>query len=269
MTLECERWQWRVLLASEHGPTNPSTRLVLFVLSLHMNQVGDNAFPSQQLIAKRSGLSERSVRRHLALAEKAGWINVYQKSRKGQAWFVHEYVATIPDDLAQYCTSKPWEDDPQWQRADNSAGRSRDSKPNHPDNSAGCSDSGNADAMRDAERHPANCAQRAANLSERAAENGTTPGQRVSDARSGLPTNSSSNSSVNSPMNTPNEGAALMRNTGVVEILNARQKSEESKEVRLRKAAILVRSTPDIPNANVAKMYKLTETEVQQLRRTA
>ncbi len=119
MALECERWQWRELIASENGPSDPSTRLVLLVLSLHMNQVGENAFPAQELIAKRAGLSVRSVRTHLNLAADAEWLRIYQKAQKGKAWFVHEYMATIPDRLAGLRTSKPWVDDPKWERPAN------------------------------------------------------------------------------------------------------------------------------------------------------
>ena len=85
MALECDRWEWRDLFASEHGPPDPSTRLVLFVLSLHMNQNGENAFPAQQLIATRTGLSERSVRTHLDHAVRGGWLRISKKARRGQA----------------------------------------------------------------------------------------------------------------------------------------------------------------------------------------
>jgi hypothetical protein len=192
VALEIERWQWRELIASEHGPADPSTRLVLFVIALHMNQRGDNAFPSQATIARRTALSERSVRTHLARAAKAGWIQISQKRRAGQAYFVNQYVATIPDKLAGLCASKPWEDDRTWRRPEEFAGRSES-------------------------RHPANGAQRAAKFS-------ATPGNPFRDTRQNLPTNTP----MNPPMNTPIERAALSRNTPLIPISEVSNRFQRS-----------------------------------------
>jgi len=255
VAVECERWQWRELVASEHGPADPSTRLVLFVLALHMNQSGDNAFPSQATIARRAGLSERSVRTHLGLAENGGWIKVFNKPRKGQAWFVHEYLATIPDELAQFCTSKPWEDDPTWQRAENSAGRP----------------SNGVDKSSVNGRHPAILAGHPAILAQRPANASGTPGKFCRNARQGLPTNSSSNSSMNPSINTPMEGAALERITGskTVNKTGLKEKPEEkkaSKEERIRKA---IQGFKDFGDGDIAKIARVSVAEVAEIRRQA
>jgi hypothetical protein len=271
VAIECERWQWRELLASEEGPEDPSTRLVLFVLALHMNQQGLNAFPSQETIAKRSGLSARAVRTHLRRAEKAHWLKIYQKPRKGQAWFVHEYVACIPDNLIELCTSKPWEEDPNWQRAEDSSGRRDEAvdkppqKPQHPANGAG---------------HPAIHAQRAANGSERAAIDDRTGGNLRHDARNRLPTNSSSNSSLNSssnsPINTPVEGAVASDRTALSKTLNlnpsktpdpeAEKTASKERAERARKA---IKTFADYADADIAKVARVSLEEVQQVRRSA
>ena len=47
-SVQCDKWEWLDLIASEHGPPNASTRLVLFVLSLHMMRKGASCFPSQE-----------------------------------------------------------------------------------------------------------------------------------------------------------------------------------------------------------------------------
>jgi hypothetical protein len=47
--------------------------------------------------------------------------------------------------------------------------------------------------------------------------------------------------------------------------LNGRERG--TKEARMKKAGMLLRATPDIPDANVAQMYKLTQTEVEEIRR--
>jgi hypothetical protein len=186
--LECERWQWRELLASERGPPDSCTRLVLFVLALHMNQTGQNAFPSQVTLARRSGLSERSVRKHLDIARKLGWIKIHNKPRKGKAWFVHEYVACVPDQLGELCDSKPWETNPIWTRPESRAGRRSTEIDLRQANGAG---------------HSADRATRPANCTQRAASGAATPGTTFRDARHHVPTNTPSNSSMNTSLNAP------------------------------------------------------------------
>jgi len=243
VALECERWQWRELIASEHGPANPSTRLVLLVLALHMNQDGANAFPSQQLIATRSGLSVRSVRTHLALAAAAQWVRIYQKRRSGQNWFIHEYVATIPDELADRCKSKPWEDDPTSQRAENSAGRS-DSE----------------------QRHPANSARRAA-------IDDTTSGNLRHNARQPLPPNLKSNYSINSSGNVPEpfkNGSAKSKEPDPEAEKKALEEKQrkvvEERANRINRIEAGLKAFPDYADADIAKVTGTTLDEVQQLR---
>ena len=185
MAIEIERWQWRELFASEHGPADAGTRLVLFVIALHMNENGENAFPSQALVATRTGLSERSVRRHLAHAEKTGWLQRFERRRPGRAYFVSQYVATIPDHLAPLCSDKPWEIDPSWRR---------------PANLAGC-DGETVDKSPPKAEHPANGARRAANLA-------ATPGKFGRDGRPPLPPNSSLNTSMNPSENVQSQATA-------------------------------------------------------------
>jgi hypothetical protein len=274
VALECERWQWRELVASEHGPSDPSTRLVLFVLSLHMNQDGINAWPSQALIAKRTGLSERSVRTHVALAEKAEFLSIYQKRQPGKAWFVHEYVAVIPDRLEQFCTSKPWEVDPDYRRPAKSAGR----KPLAVDKS------GRLPAR------AANGAERPATDAPRAAIDDTTPGNLRHNARQGLPTNlRSENSSSNSPNNTPKK---VRSQPTAPTVLNIEPKEPElepedpdtekkaiadqaAKQQRQRKAAeeranrikVALKAFPDYDDEGIRRASGVSLVEVRQLRR--
>ncbi|MGO8854414.1 MAG: helix-turn-helix domain-containing protein [Steroidobacteraceae bacterium] len=215
VTRECERWEWREILASEHGPPDPSTRLVLFVLALHMNSQGGSCYPSQQTIATRTGLSERSVRNHLQAAEKLGWIKVSTLRRPKQAWFNHEYVATIPEALAQYIPKKPWDQDAKWtppEEAADSAGRS----PEVP-------------------QRAANGAGRPANGAERAAIEDTTAGNLRHDARQNLPTNSSSNSPSNTSNNTPYN--VLAARAGVLNLNGKPEEPDPEAEKRALEAA--------------------------------
>jgi len=134
-----------------------------------MNEFGESAFPSQATIAKRSGLSERAVRTHLEIAEREGWIEVFQRRRDKQAWFVHEYVATIPERLEHLVKAGEWESDPTYQRPERRSARVDKS------------------------------GQRPANGAERPERGSATPGTSFHNARHDVPTNSSSNSSSNYP----------------------------------------------------------------------
>lgn len=270
--IECEKWQWLQLIGSEHGPPNPVTRLVLFGLSLRMNQQGASCFPSQDSQSVSTGLSTRTVRTHLHIAEKLGWIKIYLRPRKGQAWFSHEYEATIREDLAQYCTSKPWEDDPNWQRPENTAGRQRESvdKPatngQHPANGA---------------RHPETGAQHPAAGARRPEPDDTTPGTSFRDARHQLPTNSSSNSSGNLPNNSsrnlPVEGAVASDRTALSKTLNlnpSKTQDPEAEKAASKERDQKIRRAMDGPwkdyaDADIAKITQVPLDHVQQIRRSA
>jgi hypothetical protein len=114
--IPCDRWEWCQLIASEHGPAEIPTRLLLLVLAMYMSPAGDSAFPSQTTLARRAGMAERTVRNHLDLAEAAGWIRRCEKRRPGQSWYVHSYVATIPARLENIQPEKPWVAEPTWKR---------------------------------------------------------------------------------------------------------------------------------------------------------
>lgn len=89
-------WMW--LMASEHGPESPTTRLVLHTLALHMSAKGDSCWPSLDTIAEESGLSRRAVQDNIAAAIESGWITKEEiPLRNGQAWRKMHYFAEIPD----------------------------------------------------------------------------------------------------------------------------------------------------------------------------
>lgn len=164
MAVDCDRWNWRELLASEDSHLPPTTRLVLLTLSLHMNVHGANAWPSQELLAKRTGLSERAIREHLAIAQKQDWIQITQRRRPGQAWFSHQYFPMIPAALAEKVKAASCQHDPKWERPERGSARS----PQHPANGA---------------RHPE--------------PRSSTPGTSFLNTRNHVPPNSSSNYPLN------------------------------------------------------------------------
>jgi hypothetical protein len=222
---ELDKWEWLDLLASEHGPKDPSTRLVLFVLSLHMTQRGERCFPSQKLIATRSALSERAVRDHLNRAQAARWIGIYRKRREGQAWYVNEYVALIPTELAHLVKEKPWEADPGWQR---------------PAESAASPSPNDRQDLPPVEQRPANGAGRPANNVERPANGAATTGNLRTDDRQNLPTNSSSELPNELPNEHTKERAAhacVFEKVKTAEEIEAEERAREESEKRAAEAA--------------------------------
>jgi DNA-binding transcriptional MocR family regulator len=91
------RWRW--LIASERGPSSPTTRHVLLTLSLHMAADGGRAFPSEQRLAQETGLSERAVSTHLRLASEKGWIVRRRRRQIGKDWAQYVYQAAVPATL--------------------------------------------------------------------------------------------------------------------------------------------------------------------------
>lgn len=89
-------FEWRRLIASKNGPPSPTTRHLLLTASLHMDEKGESCFPSTRTIAEETGLSERSVICHLAMAVATQWLVKEIRGLSGQCWRRHEYKARIP-----------------------------------------------------------------------------------------------------------------------------------------------------------------------------
>ncbi len=85
---------WRTAITE--SDLKPYTRLVLLTLSLHMNEAGEGAFPSQELLAKETGMSERRVRDHLRNAIEAGWLSRGLVDWKGRGWKHYTYCSRFP-----------------------------------------------------------------------------------------------------------------------------------------------------------------------------
>ena len=92
------RYLWRDAMASKDGPET-YIRLALFALETFMDSNAE-CYPSTRLLAERSGYSRKSVERNLRLAEKAGWLEIIERSRTdGQGWRRHKYRGKIPTNL--------------------------------------------------------------------------------------------------------------------------------------------------------------------------
>lgn len=87
-------WSWRHAIQKADLPS--TTKLVLFNLSVHMNDAGESCYPSTGKQAQDTGLSERSVCTHLDKAADAGFIEKKRHGYGGQKWARNEYFATYP-----------------------------------------------------------------------------------------------------------------------------------------------------------------------------
>jgi len=76
----------------------PATRHVALTLSLYMSERGDSAYPGARRLAHDTGLTERSVRDHLAGLVKGGWLQLVEKGgNKGDKRHANVYAARVPD----------------------------------------------------------------------------------------------------------------------------------------------------------------------------
>lgn len=63
---------WRSAICDSELPS--TSRHVALTLSLHMSERGDSCFPSVRRLADETGLSRRTVQRHLKELVEAGWL---------------------------------------------------------------------------------------------------------------------------------------------------------------------------------------------------
>jgi len=86
-------FRWRKAIMNSNLPS--TQRYVLHVVGFHMNGDGGECFPSTKLLARETGLSERTVVTHLMDARKKGWLRVTER-REGKAWKHHSYTPGFP-----------------------------------------------------------------------------------------------------------------------------------------------------------------------------
>lgn len=89
-------WRWR--RAVGRADLHSTTKQVLTALSNFMDSDGRNCFPGEEAICRETSLSGGTVRRHLRIAMKAGWIGFATGRFGGQEWRRRDYVAQWPDE---------------------------------------------------------------------------------------------------------------------------------------------------------------------------
>jgi Helix-turn-helix domain len=98
-------FEWRNAIMTSNLP--PTTRLVLMVISTHMNLNGGRAFPSQKTIANEAGISREWAGHLIRQAETAGWLgrDLYPNP-SGKGWRRTHYTIQIPI-IVEKSTSLP------------------------------------------------------------------------------------------------------------------------------------------------------------------
>ena len=94
-------FEWRDAIQSPAGPPNPTTRHVLLSLSTWMDLQGKSCFPTQEQIQTATGLTPKTIRKHIRLAEKQGWIKTYRRTEATSQTWNYGYIATPP--LIELC----------------------------------------------------------------------------------------------------------------------------------------------------------------------
>ncbi|WP_157380970.1 helix-turn-helix domain-containing protein [Burkholderia ubonensis] len=92
-------YTWRQAIIRSSLPS--TTRHVLLTLACHINDAGESAYPSIDLLAFETGLSRRAVITHLQSAAGLGWIRTDKHGYGGQRWARNEYEPCIPDGFIQ------------------------------------------------------------------------------------------------------------------------------------------------------------------------
>ncbi len=95
---------WTFRKAVSESDLGSTTKLVLFVLDQHVNDMGDPAFPSYARLEKLTSLSRRAVIEHVAIAEALGWLRRETRSdRSGrqQSNLFYLRVPTHPEMRSQ------------------------------------------------------------------------------------------------------------------------------------------------------------------------
>jgi hypothetical protein len=75
----------------------PLTKCLLWVISHHMYNNSKKCFPSQELLARETGMARQSVVAHIRDAQAKGWLKVSKLGLKGQAWKTNQYEIGYPE----------------------------------------------------------------------------------------------------------------------------------------------------------------------------
>lgn len=87
-------YTWRTAITDADLASGP--KLVALVIATYLNEQQAAAWPSQKTLAGKTSIGERSVRRHLATLEQAGWLRREHRTDKGGHRTTDYLIPEIP-----------------------------------------------------------------------------------------------------------------------------------------------------------------------------
>jgi hypothetical protein len=91
---------WTYKKAVMQSKLSASTKLVLVALDMHVNDMGDPAFPSYARLADLTSLSARSVIEHVGIAEQGGWLKREKRFNKEGRQQSNLFYLQVPHHIA-------------------------------------------------------------------------------------------------------------------------------------------------------------------------
>jgi len=88
------RWSWEQAVCK--SDLQSTTRHVLLTLATYAGRQGQSIFPSANTLAGDTGLSKRTVQKHLKEAEEAGWLSRVQRHHESGRQQSNQYVLAEP-----------------------------------------------------------------------------------------------------------------------------------------------------------------------------
>ena len=93
-------FRYRDYIRSDAIPKNPTLRHVLTELSLWMDMEGNNCYPTQELLAQKTGLSRKTINKYLKQAKELKLIEILKHKSKNQKWTNNVYL--LPKDFVKH-----------------------------------------------------------------------------------------------------------------------------------------------------------------------
>lgn len=91
---------WSYKKAVMQSELSAATKIVLVALDMHVNDMGDPAFPSYARLSTLTSLSSRSVMEHVGVAEDAGWLKREKRFNKEGRQQSNLFYLQVPHHLA-------------------------------------------------------------------------------------------------------------------------------------------------------------------------
>lgn len=256
-------WTWRRALR-DHGPRCQGLLLTLYTVGTYMRNSG-YAYPGQALIAQGARTTSRTVRRHIAEAQRTGWLAVECAGRGGKGWRHNAYRACVPDDVYALLSDvdESISDHIQAQCGDVEYSEGEDII------ASSAMDSGEDMMMSSAHAPTAFGGEDIRGTHVRTTDtSGEDIGSTNVRTQSCPPNSCSETPALRTPAKTEAQDAQSRVRAIDIGRQAPKQVGTMTAEERLRKARTLLDADPEIDNAKLMQSFGLTIEEVQEIRAT-